>query len=50
MGSLLGQLWLYMRVRKRYWLLPTMVSILIFGSLIFLTKGSAVAPFLYAIF
>jgi hypothetical protein len=50
MASLLRQLWFYMLTRKRFWLLPIIVSVFAFGGLVLLTKGSAVAPFLYAIF
>jgi hypothetical protein len=40
----------FLRVRKKYWLLPVLVIMTIFGGLIVLTKGSAVAPFIYALF
>ena len=40
----------FLRVRKKYWLLPTIIVILIFGGLIILSQGSAVAPFIYTIF
>ena len=40
----------FLRVRKKYWLLPILLVLLIFGGLIILTQGSAVAPFIYAIF
>ena len=39
-----------MRVRKKFWLLPIMIMMVIFGGLIVLTQGSAVAPFIYTIF
>ena len=39
-----------MRVRKKFWLLPIMIMMLLFGGLIVLTQGSAVAPFIYTIF
>ena len=39
-----------MKVRRKFWLLPIMVMMVIFGGLIVLTKGSAVAPFIYTIF
>jgi hypothetical protein len=48
--SLIYELWLFMRVRKKFWLLPILVMMVVFGGLVVLTKGSAVAPFLYAIF
>lgn len=44
------ELWTFMRVRKKFWLLPIMVTMLLFGGLIVLTKGSAVAPFIYTLF
>jgi hypothetical protein len=39
-----------MRVRKKFWLLPIMIMMLLFGGLVILTQGSAVAPFIYTIF
>jgi hypothetical protein len=40
----------FFRVRKKYWLLPMIIAFLLFGGLIILSQGSAVAPFIYAIF
>ena len=56
--SILGQLrmdflielWRFMRVRKKFWLLPILVMMLVFGGLVILVKGSAVAPFIYTLF
>ena len=48
--SFLKELWTFMRVRKKFWLLPIMGMMVIFGGLIVLTQGSAVAPFIYTIF
>ncbi len=48
--SFLTELWTFMRVRKKFWLLPIMIMMVIFGGLIVLTQGSAVAPFIYTIF
>jgi len=48
--SFLKELWAFMRARKKYWLLPIMIMMLLFGGLIVLTQGSAVAPFIYTIF
>jgi hypothetical protein len=48
--SFLKELWLFMRVRKKFWLLPILIMMVIFGGLIVLTQGSAVAPFIYTIF
>jgi Family of unknown function (DUF5989) len=44
------ELWRFMRVRKKFWLLPILAMTLIFGGLLVLVKGSAVAPFIYTIF
>ena len=46
----LKELWRFMRVRKKFWLLPIMIMMVIFGGLIVLTKGSAIAPFVYTLF
>jgi hypothetical protein len=43
-------LWGFLRVRKKFWLLPIIVTLLTFGVLIVLTAGSAIAPFIYALF
>lgn len=48
--NLLAQLWRYMRARRKYWLLPLMLVMLLLGALMVLAKGSAVAPFIYTIF
>jgi len=40
----------FLKVRKKYWLLPIVITILLFGGLIILSQGSAVAPFIYTIF
>jgi hypothetical protein len=48
--SFVGELWSYMRVRKKFWLAPILIMLLIFGGLLILAKGSAVAPFIYTIF
>lgn len=44
------ELWAFMRERKKFWLLPIMAIMLLFGSLIVVLHGSAVAPFIYTIF
>jgi hypothetical protein len=46
----LKEFWDFLKVRKKYWLLPILFVLLIFGSLIILSQGSAVAPFIYTIF
>jgi hypothetical protein len=48
--SILNELWEFMRVRKNYWLAPIMVTLLVFGGLIVLVQGSAIAPFIYTLF
>ena len=48
--SILSELWAFMRVRKKYWLVPILLMLLIFGGLIILAQGSAVAPFIYTLF
>ena len=47
---MLAELWQFMRVRKKYWLLPIVLMMALFGGLIVLTQGSAVAPFIYTVF
>ena len=44
------ELWAFMRERKKFWLLPIVFVLLLFGALIVLTQGSAVAPFIYTLF
>ena len=46
----LKEFWEFLKVRKKYWLLPIMIVLALFGGLIVLSQGSAVAPFIYAIF
>jgi len=46
----LRELWMFMRVRKKFWLLPILLTMALFGGLLVITKGSAVAPFIYTIF
>jgi Family of unknown function (DUF5989) len=48
--SILYELWAFMRVRKKYWLAPILFMLLIFGGLVILAQGSAVAPFIYTLF
>ena len=48
--SLIMELLEYMRERKKYWLLPLLLVMAIFGGLVMLTQGSAVAPFIYTLF
>ena len=46
----LKEFWDFLKVRKKYWLLPILVVLVIFGGLIILAQGSAVAPFIYTLF
>jgi hypothetical protein len=46
----LAELWAFLRVRKKFWLVPIVVMMVIFGGLVVLSQGSAVAPFIYTIF
>ncbi len=48
--TFLGEFWRFLRVRKKFWLLPILVMMVVFGGLVVLTKGSAVAPFIYTLF
>lgn len=50
MLSLVGQLWLYMKHRKKFWLLPFFIISVTVGGLLAVTQGTALAPFIYAIF
>jgi len=50
MGLFLKELWAFMRERKKFWLLPIILVLLVFGALLVLTEGSAVAPFIYTLF
>jgi len=50
MGSLLRELWAYMQARKKFWLAPIILVLLLVGALLVLTEGSAVAPFIYTLF
>jgi hypothetical protein len=48
--SFIAELWKFMRVRKKFWLLPIIIMMALFGGLVVLSQGSAVAPFIYTIF
>ncbi|WP_425045815.1 DUF5989 family protein [Primorskyibacter sp. S87] len=50
MLSLVSELWSFMKVRKKFWLVPILVVLGLFGVLIVLAQGSAVAPFIYTLF
>jgi len=48
--GILGEFWAYMRERKKFWLAPVIVVMLLFGALLIFAQGSALAPFIYTIF
>ena len=50
MAEFLLELWAFMKERKKFWLLPIMIVLVLLGSLIVLSQGSAVAPFIYTMF
>lgn len=50
MLDLLKDLWGFMRERKKFWLMPVIVILLVLGGLLVLAQGSAVAPFIYTLF
>ena len=50
MGEFVLEFWAFMKERKKFWLLPIVVVLVLFGGLILLTQGSVVAPFIYTLF
>ena len=48
--SVLGELWDFLKNSKKWWLLPIVLVVIIFGGILILAQGSAVAPFIYTIF
>ena len=48
--NFIKELWSFILVRKKFWLLPILIMLALFGGLIVISQGSAVAPFIYAIF
>ena len=48
--SILGEIWQFLRVRKKWWLTPIIIFLALLGALIIMAKGSALASFIYAIF
>ncbi len=48
--SFIREMWSFLRLRKKYWLVPAILILAIFGALIVLASGSAVAPFIYTLF
>jgi hypothetical protein len=50
MAGIAGEFWAYMRERKKFWLAPVIVVMLVIGALLVFAQGSALAPFIYTIF
>jgi hypothetical protein len=50
MFELIGELWQFLKQRKKFWLLPIIVVLALFGALLVFAQGSAVAPFIYTLF
>jgi hypothetical protein len=48
--SFIKEIWAYLKRRKKFWLLPILIVLALFGALLIFAKGSAVAPFLYTVF
>lgn len=46
----LRDIWGFLRTRKKFWLLPMLITLLLFGLLLFFTSGTAIAPFIYTLF
>jgi len=49
-AGFLKDLWGFLKVRKKFWLLPIIITLMLFGALIFFASGTAIAPFIYTIF
>lgn len=50
MFDFLTELWSFMRARKKFWMLPIIIIMVLFGGLLVLSQGSAIAPFIYTVF
>jgi hypothetical protein len=50
MGSFISEFWSFLRARKKFWLAPIMITMALFGALLVVTQGSAIAPFIYTLF
>lgn len=48
--SFIREIWMFMRVRKKFWMLPIILVMILLGGLLVLAQGSAVAPFIYTLF
>jgi hypothetical protein len=50
MRSFIAEFWAFLRTRKKFWLAPLMITMVMFGALLVASQGSAIAPFIYALF
>jgi hypothetical protein len=50
MGSFVAELWDFLRVRKKLWLLPIIIIMVVIGGLLIVAQGSVIAPFIYTLF
>jgi hypothetical protein len=50
MGSFISEFWSFLRIRKKFWLAPVLITMALFGGLLLATSGSAIAPFIYTLF
>ena len=50
MGEFVTEIWAFMRIRKKFWLLPIILVLVLFGSLVVFTQGTVIAPFIYTLF
>ena len=48
--AVIGEFWEFLKIRKKWWLTPIVVMLVLLGALIVLTEGSAIAPFIYTLF
>ena len=48
--GIIAELWAFLRYRKKFWLLPVVIMMLLFGALLVLAQSSAIAPFIYTLF
>ena len=48
--EIIKELWMFLRIRKKFWLLPIIIIMLLFGGLIIMSQGSVMAPFIYTLF
>ena len=50
MSEFLKEFWMFIKARKKFWILPLMIILLVFGGILVLAKGSIIAPFIYTLF